>query len=108
MGRASGSAPSVLCNRDEFLDGSVELLLTRALEPRAQDVQDLRLRTAVDEDDEAEAELLLVDLVQIGELGQHDRVRVVSLFDGRAGRQFLRADRRIRVERLELVALAQV
>ena len=62
----------------------VELLVARALEPVLEHSEDLRLRAAVDEDDKTEAELLLVDLVQVRELGQHCRIGVVALLGRRA------------------------
>src|SRR5207248_2558069 len=106
--RALGASPPVLRDRDQLLDGRVELLLARSLQSLAQHVEDLRLRAAVDEDDEAEAELLLVDLVQVGEFRQDDRIGVAALLGGRARREPLRADRGMRVQRLELVALLQL
>ncbi len=48
----------------------------------AEHLEDLRLRPSVHEDDEAEAELLLVDLVQVGEVGEHDRIAVGALLPG--------------------------
>src|SRR5205807_4773197 len=88
--------------------GSVELLVAGALEALPQDLENLFLRPAVDEDDEAEPELLLVHLVQVGELGEGDRIAAGALFGGRALRQVARADRRMRVQRLELLRLAQL
>ena len=58
--------------------------LARSLDPLAQHLEDLRLRPAVDEDDEAEAEPLLVLGVQARELGEHLRVGVVALLGGGA------------------------
>jgi len=85
----------------------MELLLSAPLETGAQHLENLRLWPAVDEDDKPEAELLLVDLVEVGELGQHDRVGIGSLLHGRALREVARADRRVRVQRLELLGLVQ-
>src|SRR5204863_1845021 len=93
--RASGGSPSVLRDRDELLDGGVELLLPCPLEPLPQHVEDLGLRAPVDEDDEAEAELLLVDLVEVGELRQDDRIGVAALLRRRPPGEVLRADRRV-------------
>src|SRR5262249_15363030 len=88
---------------DELVERRRELLLARPLEPRAQDRHDLRLRPPVDEDDEAEAELLLVGAVELVEL----RRLVGSLLDGGSRRQRLRADRRVRVEDLLLLRVGQ-
>src|SRR4029453_19552474 len=70
----SALEPAVAGNRDQLAQACLELLLARSLEALLQDLQDLGLRAAVDEDDEPEAELLLVDLVQVGELGQDGRM----------------------------------
>src|SRR5207247_4104232 len=107
-GRTLEATPPVLRDRDELLEGGVQLLLARALEPLPQDLEDLFLRPAVDEDDEAEAELLLVDLVQVRELGERDGIAARSLLGGRSFRQAAAADRGMRVERLELLRLAQL
>src|SRR5262249_61004415 len=88
--RALGAAPSVLGDRDELVERGRELLLARPLEPLAQDRDELRLRPPVDEDDEAEAELLLVGAVELVELG-HD---IGSLLGGGACGQLCRGDRR--------------
>ena len=71
----------------------------------AEDRDDLAPRPAVDEDDEAEAEPLLVGAVQLGQLGEHLGIVVGALLGRRARRQALaRTDRRVRVEhRLLLV-----
>ena len=74
--------------------------------PLAQHLEDLRLRPAVDEDDEAEAELLLVDLVQVGELGEDGRVGVVPCSAAERAERCSRADRRVRAQRLDLLLLA--
>src|SRR5207244_7112776 len=76
--------PAVARDRDQLAQARLELLLARSLEALLQDLQDLGLRAAVDEDDESEAELLLVDLVQVGELGQDCRVAPAALLGGRA------------------------
>jgi hypothetical protein len=52
------------------------------LEPLAQHREDLSARPAVDEDDEAKAELLLVGLVQAAKRGQEGRVVVGALLFG--------------------------
>src|SRR5581483_6151217 len=102
--RSLGAAPSVLCDRDELLDGGVELFLACALDALAQHLEDLRLRPAVDEDDEAEAEALLVLAVEALELVQDLRIGVGALLGGRAGREAgALADRRVRVQGLELL-----
>src|SRR5207244_1565696 len=59
------------------------------------------------EDDEAEAEALLVAAVELRQLGQHPRIRVGALLDGGTRRQPPRADRGMRVQRLELLLLGQ-
>ena len=69
----------------------------------AQHVEDLRLRPAVDEDDEAEAVPCLVIGVQARQLCEHLRVDVRALLGGRARGEVLRADRRVRVEDLLLL-----
>ena len=76
--------------------------LARALEPRSQDRHELGLRAAVHEDDEAEAELLLVGAIQLGELG---RLRRPALLRCRPRRELRRADRRVRVEHLFLLVV---
>ena len=74
----------------------------------AQHLEDLRLRPPVDEDDEAEAEPLLVLGVQPRELGQRLGVGVGALLGGRAcGEAAARADRGVGVQRLELLVLGQ-
>src|SRR5206468_3194124 len=89
--------PAVAGDRDQLAKPRLELLLARPLEPLAQHLEDLRLRAAVYEDDEAEAELLLVDLVEVRKLGQDHRVGVGALLGGRALRQAgAHADRRMR------------
>ena len=50
-----------------------------------------------DEDDEAEAELLLVDLVEVRELGEDRRIGVRALLGGRPLGEVPRADRRVRL-----------
>ncbi len=74
----------------------------------AQHGQDLVLRPPVHEDDEAEAELLLVERVQVREVDEHGRVGVLALLGGRArGQPGALADRRVGRERLDLLVLAQ-
>src|SRR5262249_13322512 len=70
--------------------------------------EDLALRPPVDEDDEPEAVARLVVRVELRELRQHLRIVVASLFAGRARRERLRADRRMRVEHLLLLLVAQL
>ena len=104
-----GRLPAVTRDRDQLAQRRLELLLAGPLEPAAQHLEDLRLRAAVDEDHEAEAELLLVDLVQVRQLGEDHRVGVGALLGGRARRQAAaRADRRVRVQRLELLRLVEL
>src|SRR6266536_3376202 len=79
----SALQPAVAGDRDQLAQACLELLLARPIEALLQDLQDLRLRAAVDEDDEAEAELLLVDLVQVSELGQDGRVAAAAALLGR-------------------------
>src|SRR5207248_3118250 len=78
----------------------VELLLARVPQSHAQLRKDLRARAAVHEDDEAEAEALLVRVVELGKLCEDGWVVAVLL--GRA-----LADARMRRERLDLLVLAQ-
>src|SRR5689334_22624740 len=82
------------------MDACVELLRTRAREAFPQHRDEVGARAAGDEDDEAEAEALLVGAVQLGELGEHGRVVAVLL------RRAL-ADPRVRSERLELLLVGQ-
>ena len=100
--------PSVHRDLHELVDAGLELLVARPLEPLAQDRDDLAPRAAVDEDDEAEAEPLLVGAVQLGELGEHAGIVVGALL-GRASAPTsrLRADRRVRVEHLLLLVVAE-
>src|SRR5689334_7272236 len=104
----SALQPAVACDRNQLVQACLELLLARPLEALLQDLEDLRLRAAVDEDDEAEAELLLVDLVQIGELGQDGRMTAAALLGCRAGGQVACADRRMRVQGLEPLFLGEL
>src|SRR5207253_8714489 len=60
---------AVAGDRDQLLEPGLQLLVARPLEALAQHVEDLGLGPPRDEHDEAEAELLLVDLVQVRELG---------------------------------------
>src|SRR5687767_15432181 len=93
--------PAVARDRDELAHGGLELLLPGVLEPRAEHVGDLALRTAVHEDDEAEPELLLVDLVQVRELRLDRGALVGALLPRRALGQVLRTDLRVRLEGLD-------
>ena len=69
---------------------------------------DLGLRPSVDEDDEAEAEALLIAPVQLRELGQHRRIVVEALLGRRSRRKPVPLpDRGMRVERRELLVLGQ-
>src|SRR5207248_1160323 len=97
---ASGLTPSVLRDRDELVEGGVELLLARMRQPLAKHGYELRARAPVDEDDEPKAEPLLVLPVELGELGED--ARVVAVLLGRA-----LADARMRRERLHFLVLAQ-
>src|SRR5205085_8995589 len=99
--------PAVARDRDELAQRGVELLRARTFEPLAQDRDYLRLRAAVHEDDEAEAEALLVLAVEPLELGERLGIVVRSLFRRGSGRQLPRADRGVRVQRLELLGLRQ-
>ena len=66
------------------------------------------LRTAVDEDDEAEAEALLVVPVQLLQLGHDGGVVVRALLGGRVLREPLAlADRGVRVEHLLLLGIGE-
>ena len=88
--------------------GRVELLLPAPPDPLPEHLEDLGLRAARHEDDEAEPELLLVDLVQVREIGEHDRVGVGPLLGGGPGRQPApRADRRVGVERFDLLVVGE-
>ena len=71
-------------------------------------MQDLRARPLVDEDDEAKPELLLVGLVEAPERRDQDRVLVAPLLADRARRAVARTDRRVRVERLDLLRLGKL
>src|ERR671923_1238358 len=101
-GRLSGSPrPPVSRDRDELLHCRVELLLPRPPQPLAQDRDDRRPRPPVDEDDEAEAEPLLVGAVEPLKLGQQ----------GLAAAALLRrrlADPRVRGQRLGLLLVRQL
>src|SRR5476649_542220 len=66
--RCLRTLPSVLCDRDELVEGGRQLLLARPLEARAQDGHELTFWAAVHEDDEAKAELRFVRAVQLGKL----------------------------------------
>src|SRR3954454_19132397 len=104
--RALGAAlPSIRRDRDQLVERGVELLLARADEALAQDRDELPLRAAGDEDDEAEAEALLVGAVQLGELG---RCGVRALLGGRARRARRPADRGVGVEHLLLLGVDQL
>jgi len=90
------------------VQSGLEFLFGSALESLLQDLEDVGFRAAVDEDDEAEAELLLIDLVQVGELGQDRRMAAAALLGGRALREVASADRRVRVQCLSLLLLCQL
>ena len=77
------------------------------LEPLAENGEDLRARSLVDEDDEAEAELLLVALVQTPEGGEERGVVVGALLLGGALRPAALTDPRMRVQRLDLRVLRE-
>src|SRR5262249_2137805 len=93
---------------DELAQARRELLLPAPLEPLVQHLEDRRLRPAVHEDHEPEAKLLLVDLVQVGELGQDRRVPAGTLLGGRALGEPSRADRSVRVQGLALLLVGQL
>src|SRR5205085_7463637 len=99
--RPSSEPPPVFRDPDELLEARLELLLARAREPLLEDREQLGPRAAVHEDDEAEAELLLVDLVQVRELCEHGRVLAALL-----GRRL--ADARVRRECGGLVLLGKL
>src|SRR4051812_46433815 len=104
----SAAPPAVDRDRDELLQARLEFVLARALDPLAQDRQDLRLRPPVDEDDEAEAELFLIGLIQLRELGKHGRIVLGALLRRRTRRQLAAGtDRRMRVEHFLLLLVAQ-
>src|SRR5215472_15033554 len=107
--RASAALPPVAGDGDELAESGVELLVARALEPLPQDGDDLPLRSPVDEDDEAEAERLLVRPVQRGELSEHGGVVVGALLGGGTGGETgALADRRVRRQCLELLFIGQL
>src|SRR5207253_8168499 len=93
----------VLRDRDELVEGRRQLLLPRAFEPLPQHRHERRLRAAVDEDDEAEAEALLVGAVQLLEL----RRLVGPLLGGGTIREPLGADRRVGVQHLLLLLVGE-
>src|SRR5439155_4248129 len=75
----------------------------------AQDRDDLTAGAAVDEDDEAEAELVLVGAVELAQLLEHVRVLVLALLrGGTGGKTRALTDRGVGVQRIELVGLAQL
>jgi hypothetical protein len=103
----SSPFPAVARDRDELSQRGVELLFACPLQALTEDRHDLGLRAAVDEDDEAEAEALFVLAVEPVELGERRGIVVRSLFRRRVRRQLLRADRRVRVQRPELLVLGE-
>src|SRR4029079_12831789 len=96
--------PAVGCDRNELVERRLELGLRRMVDPVAQHLEDLPLRTAVHEDDEAEAVPLLVVRVEPRELLEDDRVGVRALLRSRArGQTRALPDGRVRVEDLALL-----
>src|SRR5204863_79579 len=75
----------------------------RSFEPLAEDGHELRPRPPVDEDDEAEAELVFVGPVQFVEL----RHFVGPLLGGGTRRERLGADRRVGVQHLLLLLIGE-
>src|SRR5262249_31281200 len=104
----SALLPAVAGDRDQLLQAGLELFLLCSLEASLQDPHDLGLRAAVDEHDEAEAEFLLIHLVEIGELGQHGRMATAALLGGGPLGQVAGADRRMRVQGLTLLLWSQL
>src|SRR2546428_5832381 len=104
---ALAALPPIAGDRDELLETRLELLLAIPLEPFTEHLEDLGLRAAGDEDHEAEAELLLVDLVQVGELGQDRRLGIAALLLSRPGREPRSADCGMGVQRLDLVVVVE-
>src|SRR6266568_6183705 len=72
---------------EELVEPGSELRLASVRETRAQHRHDLLLRASGNEHDEAEAELLLVCVVQRGELTACPRIGRVALLAPRALRQ---------------------
>src|SRR2546428_4855822 len=103
--KSLGALPSVDRDLDELVERGLELLLARALEPPAQDGDELGLRPPVDEHDEPEAERLLVRAVQVVEL----RRRGVGALLGRAASAQAPpgANRRVRVEHRLLLVVCE-
>src|SRR5918999_917569 len=64
----SARAPTILRDRHELPDPVLQLLLPGVGDAVAEHLEQLVTRPPGDEDDEAEPELLLVDLVQVHEL----------------------------------------
>ncbi len=87
-------------DRAELAQTGLELVGPLPLEPLAQHGQELGPRAAVHEDDELEAEALLVGLVQARELLEHVRLRATLLLGGLA-------DPRMSRQRCDLVGFGQ-
>src|SRR5262249_45704448 len=105
---ASAVLPPVSRDRNELVECRVELLFATPFEASPQDRDDLALRPSVDEDDEAEAEALLVLAVQPLELRERSRIVLGALFRRGARRRRPCADRRMGVQRLELLGFGEL
>ena len=100
---------TVLRDRNELAEARLELVVGRVVDPQAQHLEDLVLRAAVHEHDEAEAVARLVLGVELLELGEHRGVVVRPLLGGRPCREPRPlADRRVRVEDLALLVVGDL
>ena len=87
--RRSRMLPAVAARSRRARASAVSSSSSRVRSSRvAQHADELALRPPVDEDDEAEAELLLVDLVQVRELGEHLGVAVGALLAAERSERF--------------------
>src|SRR2546425_10619942 len=106
--RPSSAAPAIHGDPDQLGQRRRELLLAGPPETFAEDRDDLGLRPPVHEDDEAEAETLLVGAVQPRERLENNGIVVAALLACTARGELGRADRRMRVEHLLHLLVAQL
>src|SRR6266566_2453704 len=102
----------VLSNREYLPQRCAPLLLARAAQPRLEDRHDGLLRSPVDEDDKAKAELLLVFFVERRQAFQdlrRRRVAVVALLRERQRRHLVAtfADARMRIDDSDLLCFRE-
>ncbi len=95
-------------DRNELVEPGLELLVPGTGEALLEQRHDLGLGAAVHEDEEPEPEPVLVDLVQGCEPAKRLGIVVRALLGGRPTGEAGGADRRVRVQRLDLGVFGEI